>query len=299
MNFIQLLFTGFGAAVLGAFIASFAEIGQKYLVKTKTQPQLAVLFNLYFILGIGAVTLALALGQFTFNLSSILLAAISASVQALGVYLTFKAYAIEDFSLTLPFLYLTPIFIIPIEYLFFKNAPTALALAGIMAIIGGAAALSWAANQGRTGIWKFSLGSRLMMLVALLYSVAGPLDKLGLQQSSTVGYLTWLYIFTGLWLLAWGWLLAKNELVKNEVVKCFKNYWPLFLALGLIIIISGWLMFIGYSTILVNYVISIKRAAFLIPILLGPLIFKEKNLLKRLPGVLLMLAGAIVIILFG
>ncbi|MDP2587089.1 MAG: EamA family transporter [Candidatus Komeilibacteria bacterium] len=297
MNLTQLLLTGFGAAVLGAIIASGAEIGQKYLVTTKKQTQSAVLINLYFFLALISIVLALTLNQFTLNATSILLAAISASVQALGVYLTLKAYAIEDFSLTLPFLYLTSIFIIPVEWLLFRDSPTILALFGIGAIIGGAFYLSRVENK--KGAWKFSLGSRLMILVALLYCVAGPLDKLGLQQSTSVGYLTWLYVFTGVWLVIWGWLLAKKSLVKNEVVKSFKNYWPLFLIIGLIIVISGWLMFNAYSTILVNYVISIKRAAFLIPILLGPLIFKEKNLLKRLPGVLLMLAGAIIIILFG
>ncbi|MFA6304492.1 MAG: EamA family transporter [Patescibacteria group bacterium] len=299
MNLTQILFTGIGAAVLGALIASFAEIFQKYLVKTKRQPRLAVLLNSYFILGLLSLLTALALNQFTLNLSSILLAAVSGSIQALGIYLTLKAYAIEDFSLTLPFLYLTPIFIIPVEWLFFGNVPTTLAIIGIISIIIGAVFLSYTENKGRTGIWRFSLGSRLMMLVALLYSFAGPLDKLGLLQSSSLGYLSWLFIFTGLWLLLGGFWLARKELVKKEILTCLKKYWPIFLGLGLIIIISGWLMFIAYSTILVNYVISLKRAMFLIPILLGPLLFKEKNLLKRLPGAILMLLGAIIIIIFG
>ena len=71
------------------------------------------------------------------------------------------------------------------------------------------------------------------------------------------------------------------------------------MAVGLIGTLGSWLLMNAYSVILVNYAIAIKRAGLIIPIILGAFLFKEKNLLRRLPGVLLMLGGAVIIILFG
>jgi len=54
----------------------------------------------------------------------------------------------------------------------------------------------------------------------------------------------------------------------------------------------------AYTMAIVPYVVSIKRTSILISVLMGGLIFKEKQLGKRLLAVLIMLAGVILITLF-
>lgn len=298
-NLPQILFTGFGAAIIAAIFYSLREISQKYLAKTKQLPYLAILTNEYLIALAVLLPLGLLTSSLNFNATTIAAGFINGLLLAFAVYLSLKAVAIEDFSLTLPFLALTPIFLIPVEFIFFKVLPTPLALWGIGAIVAGTFWLGLAESKDKKKFWRFSVGSQLMILVAFIYSLAGNIDKIGALNSNPLNYSIWVYFFI---VLNYGiinyWQNRKNPQPIN-LCSVFKKHWLIFCLTGLILALANWLLMIAYSTILVNYAVSIKRAGFLLAVMLGPLIFKEKNLLKRLPGVLLMLGGAIIVIIFG
>ena len=138
-----------------------------------------------------------------------------------------------------------------------------------------------------------------MIFVAFLYSAAGVIDKAGSLSSTPLGYLVWSYCFIFITYLFIFNFFKKKKDYQEKLFLNFKKYWPWLLIIGLISCFASWLLLTAYLKIMVNYAIAIKRAALLIPIVLGPLFFKEKHLLRRIPGALLMLGGAVVIILFG
>ena len=297
-NLTPILFTGFGAAIIAAILFGVRELFDKYLTKSKKLPFSTVLLGQYISAIFFCLIFTLAQKQFTLNPLTIIYALIGAMVLSLGIYLHLKSITIEDFSLTLPFLSFTFVFLIPLEYVIFRQLPALPALVGIAAIMAGTFWLGYVESREKNIRWRLSKGSRLMLVVAFLYSLGGSFDKLGTLSASSLGYLFWSYtLIILIYLAVYGFSTKLNDL--GKLFSGFKNNWLPFLAVGLIGTLGSWLLMNAYSVILVNYAIAIKRAGLIIPIILGAFLFKEKNLLRRLPGVLLMLGGAVIIILFG
>lgn len=138
-----------------------------------------------------------------------------------------------------------------------------------------------------------------MIAAAFLFSLWGILDKAGTLSSTSLGYLVWANLFILLIYFIFNKFFKKLVHGEQKFAPVFKQNWFWFLLVGLLNGIGGWLIMNAYSRILVTYTISIKRTGLLIPIILGSFMFKEKRLVQRLPGILLMLGGAIIIILFG
>jgi len=61
--------------------------------------------------------------------------------------------------------------------------------------------------------------------------------------------------------------------------------------------VSFWLHLRASSAVLVSYAIAIKRAGCLVSMVVGKVVFEEEHLLRRLPGVLIMLLGVTMIVL--
>lgn len=298
MRLTPILFTGFSAAILAAILFGIREIFDKYLTKSKKLPFSTVLLGQYISAVLFCLIFIALQKQFTLNPLTIIYALAGAIVLSLGIYLHLKSITIEDFSLTLPFLSFTFIFLIPLEYIIFKQLPAPTALLGIIAIMAGTFWLGYVESKEKNIGWHLNKGSRLMLIVAFLYSLGGSLDKLGTLSASSLGYLFWSYsLIIMIYLIVYGFSTKLNDLKK--LFSGFKNNWLWLAAVGLIGSLGSWLLMNAYSAIMVNYAIALKRAGLIIPIILGAFLFKEKNLLRRLPGVLLMLGGAIVIILFG
>jgi drug/metabolite transporter (DMT)-like permease len=104
-----------------------------------------------------------------------------------GNWLFMRAVAISPFSLTIPYLALTPVFTALLAMPTLREIPAPLQLAGIALTVSGALTLNPVSAEGRfqllTTLWR-ERGSAYMVLVALLWSLASPLDKLALQQAS-------------------------------------------------------------------------------------------------------------------
>lgn len=296
-DFIQLISAGLPAAIIAATLLGIREIFQKYLTKTKNVPPLVSLICQYLIVVPLLFVWAFFSNKFDINFLTLSYALLNMVILGVGAYLHLKAITMEDFALTLPFLSFTPLWLIPIELIFFHDSPTILALLGILTIIGGTFYLGRVEAKEKGLGWQIKQGSRLMLLVSLIYAFAGTIDKLGSLSSTPLNYLFWSYLFiTFLYFIT---IKTKKNVPAAKLSVIFKKHWLWFLIIALIMALGSWLLMNAYTTILVNYAISLKRAAFLIPILLGPVFFKEKNLLKRLPGILLMLAGAVIIIIWG
>ncbi len=132
-----------------------------------------------------------------------------------------------------------------------------------------------------------------MLLVAIMYSLAAVLGKKAILHSSVMFFT--LVFFLALNSLT---LLFVEITGKGKVAKVFSKPLEGSVAGTLLfihLICHGW----AISMTKAVYMISIKRMSILFGVIYGGIFFSEKNLLYRLAGAGLMIAGATVISLKG
>ncbi|MCX6683669.1 MAG: hypothetical protein NTZ37_02925, partial [Methanoregula sp.] len=78
-----------------------------------------------------------------------------------------------------------------------------------------------------------------------------------------------------------------------------KQFTGLSLLIGLFIAIEGASVNVAYTLQIVPYVIAIKRLSIIFMVLYGTIVFSEGDLGKRVLGATIMVAGAIIILLFA
>ena len=93
----------------------------------------------------------------------------------------------------------------------------------------------------------------------------------------------------------------RNPGAPGSDVRAFPSgkYLPLILIIGLFVAIEAASVNVAYTLQIVPYVIAIKRLSIIFVVLYGTLVFSENETRKRLMGAALMVAGAIIIVLFA
>ncbi len=224
---------------------------------------------------------------------SFFLAALASVVlNMVAVTLQVTAMSIAPLSTTVPFLALTPLFMLATSVIVLRETPDAKGLAGVLLVAVGAYTIHL--ERMRDGILEplraivTERGSRLMLLVALLWSWSAVLDKVAVLNSSPAFY-------TSFFCAAFGVLYApflilgirKTPLTPAAIPRLF-----LLGAFGAAMILS---QFTAIELTIASYVIAIKRAGIVLSVILGYFFFKEKHLRARLAGALLMTLGVILI----
>jgi len=209
-----------------------------------------------------------------------------------------KALKISPLSLTVPFLSLTPVFLIVVPYLILGETISLAGLIGVVMIAFGGYTLN--IKEIKKGILApFTAttrerGSLYMIAVALIYSITATLGKLAIQHSSPVFFGVTYYSALAL-------VMAPLALLKNRDKH---GVWPHKVAIKASILpgfchATGiFAHMIAISLTQVAYMISIKRLSLLISVLYGCLLFKETNIEERFIGTGFMIAGFILIVLF-
>lgn len=223
-------------------------------------------------------------------------AALPLEVTATVLYV--KALKISPLSLSVPFLSLTPIFLIVVPYLILGETISVPGVIGVALIAFGGYTLN--IGQARKGLLApfFAIGkergSLYMIAVALIYSITATLGKLAIQHSSPLffGIVYYSALATAMAPLA---LLMGHEKRKamppRDAIKA--SILP-----GFCHATSIGAHMIAISLTQVAYMISVKRLSLLIGVLFGYLFFKETNIRERFLGTLLMIIGFALIALF-
>jgi len=229
-------------------------------------------------------------------LDGLYFASLAASLPLNGIsfLMYMRAIQVSPLSLTLPYLAFTPVFMIATGALVLDEVPGIWGVVGILTTCVGSYVLNLEAGRRRLldpfrAVFR-ETGSWLMLLVALMFSLAAVVGKKGILHSSplyfTVTFFAVLDVFFLVVLRAAGKIRLRTytrEPLKGAVA-------------GILLFLHAF--FHGYAIAVTKaaYMISIKRFSILFGVVYGGLLFREKNIAVRLLGATLMLSGAVVIV---
>ncbi len=206
-----------------------------------------------------------------------------------AIFLYNRAIKVSDLSITTPFLGLTPLFLAGTAYIVLGERLSFAGLAGIVLVAAGAYLLN--AGRSRQGLFAplaaiaREPGSRLMVVVALLYSITSLLGKMAAQIAGPM-------LFAAVYSVIVPLLLTPPVLRAGRaglLRKAFLNPW--FVLLGPCY--ACMLLCHLHAIVMVeaSYMIAVKRTSLLFAIMYGRLIFKEQGFGERITGGLVMIAG--------
>ena len=226
-------------------------------------------------------------------------------------YLFFSALRRGDLGITYTLLALTPVFVVPVEWVLLRETPAAVGLLGIGLVVAGVYLLNFRAI--RTGLFApfVSLirdGAAVRALaVAVIWSVTGTLDRVAVLESSPAFYGFMLSAGLSVLFLPFA-LLAARDGERSGRAESWQARFRLRLAPagrgalllhGLLFACMLVLQMEELTLQLASYVLSIKRTGAVVAVILGHLAFREGALGPRLTGTLVTLSGAFVLVVWG
>lgn len=200
-----------------------------------------------------------------------------------------RAIARSDLSLTVPIIAFTPVFLLLTSPLILGEFPDASGVAGIVLIVAGSYILNLSRrSHGWLGPLRALFtepGPRLMLMVAMIFSVTSNLDKIGVENSSPI---VWSVSMT--LVLSLGMIPVVAMASRRPLGQIRGGYRPL-LFIGLFNALVLVCQMTAIELTLVAYVISIKRTSAVLSVLWGHVFFDEPGLRERAAGAALMVLG--------
>ncbi|MFH1393509.1 MAG: DMT family transporter [Candidatus Micrarchaeota archaeon] len=279
-------------ALGGAFLVAIYFMEVKKLV-SRVDP-LIVSGATLFLTGLSFLALSALNGfpeigeQFLFAVSMSVLLNIATAA------LYFRALQMTDLSLAIPMLAFTPLFLIFTSSIILGESPHPDGILGILLVVGGSYVLNLNSKHDLLSPFEEIIRNRgmiYMLITALLFSFLANFDKLAMLNSD--------FMFTPATALTTSGtaLLAYSFFRKRPIVESFRKEKRAFALAALALVIATSLTFSAWSLQIVPYVISINRMSVLFSVIFGGVLLKEKGLLKRFAGALLMVLGAAIIVL--
>lgn len=221
---------------------------------------------------------------------------IGGSLNIGATLLYMKALKNSDLSVCLPMLSFTPAFLLITSPIMLGEQASIVGMLGVLLITAGSYLLNIKSRQyGWLSPIKALVttpDARLMLGVALIWSITSNIDKMGIMASSPITWVFSIKLFLSITLLPFA---LKDHKSFRPAMSSLKWYW--ILLPGLFSAIALICQMTAISITQVAYVIAIKRCSTVFGSLGGLLFFKEPEGLVRLPAALIMLAGAVIITL--
>lgn len=214
------------------------------------------------------------------------------SLNILATLLYIRAISMSDLSITLPLLSFTPVFLLVTSPIMVGDIPAPLGFAGVFLIFLGSYILG---IKDRTTIFSplqaivKDPGARLMLMVALIWSVAANIDKIGVMATTPFFWAVCVQSFIALGLTIV--LFINRSSMKGR----FRTGTGMLLLMGFFTGAGFIFQMSAISIGLVPYVIAIKRMSIVLGVLIGGLYFMEQDLKTRLGAAFIMVAGVFLI----
>ncbi len=220
---------------------------------------------------------------------------IALPLEIIAIILYTKALKVSPISLTMPFLALTPLFLVFTAYLLLDEKVSFQGGIGIFLIAIGSYTLNihkvWLTLlEPIKAIFK-ERGSIMIIIVAFIFSITSSLGKMAIEHSSPIFFGCVYFILVTL--LFTPIALGKN---KGKIVITRKDIIPL-MSIGITYSLMIIFHMLALSLTNVAYMISVKRMGLLLSVFYGYLLFNEKRIAERTIGSVIMLAGFLLIVL--
>ncbi|MGD9898953.1 MAG: EamA family transporter [Calditrichaceae bacterium] len=227
---------------------------------------------------------------------------ISFIINLVAFSLLTKAIIISPVSLVMPFVGLTPLFLVFTAYLILGESVTITKFLGVFGIVIGSFILQlpreWK-TKNKSLRFRFFTGEKgivYVIIVAFLWSISASIEKIAVIASTPEIYATTIHLMLGI-----AFLFSYRHMRKKEREgdrREIKYDWSLAFSIALLVLVSTVLALSQLTAIkytLVTYVISFKRAGILISSVIGFMFFHEKNYTKTITGTIIILIGAFII----
>lgn len=218
----------------------------------------------------------------------------SAILNTINSIIFFKAVKDSPLSLTLPIVNFTPVFLLITSPIMLGEFPKPLGLLGILTTVVGSYILNLSQKVHGPLEPIFSIfkerGSRLMLLVAFIWSLTSNIQKISVQNSNPIltAFLEGSIILILLTII----LIFQ----KISFQKIFTNS-GLLAPVGITSGLSAIFQMTAISQTIVPNVLAVKRTSTIFGTIWGKLFFKEDKIKERLAGVVIMVLGVILIVL--
>jgi drug/metabolite transporter (DMT)-like permease len=221
-------------------------------------------------------------------------ALIPLDIFALVLYM--KAIRISPLNVTLPFLSLTPIFMILTGYLFLGETLRPQQIVGIVFIAAGGYLINIHTIGGGihkpiTSIGK-ERGAVLMIVVAIIYSVTAVLGKKAVLLSNPLFFGISYTIVLSVAMMPMVFMLGPNP--REAAGRLARNV-PALVVLGIAGAVNAVAHYVAIGLVEAATMMAVKRTSLLFGILFGRLLFDEPHFRARIAGGVLMLIGVVCI----
>jgi len=280
-------------AILSAFFEAVKDVVSKH--NLKANDEYVVTWSLTFFTAAFLAPLLFIIEIPPLNQQFWIALLIGGSMNAVIALLYIKAIKLSDLSLAVPLVALTPLFMLLTSPLIVGEYPNFFDGIGVFLIVMGSYLLNIKEkSQGYLAPFKALLhqpGSKLMLLVAFLWSITTNFDKIGVQNSSPI---FWVFaLLTTMSVLLLPVLLHKTSNPKRQIIQ----YLPMLMATGFFNALGVICQMQALTMTLVVQVIALKRTSVLMGVLFGHFIFKEKDIQERFLGAAIMMGGVLFITL--
>jgi len=257
--------------------------------------------------------------------------AITVILNILGLNLIFKALSSSDLSLSVPMLSFTPAILIGTSYIILHEVPSLPGFFGICIIVSGSYVLNISAEHEHfldpVRSMIRSRGSWYMLIVAFLFATSINFDKIAMLNSDPFFSTALSVMSIGIAFLlisAYSHKAGKRhtDLLAHTMVQgglpeltkpseppepseppaqalALKQFAGLSFLIGIFVSIEAASVTVAYTLQIVPYVIAIKRLSIIFMVLYGTIVFSEGELGKRVMGAAIMVAGAVIILIFS
>lgn len=220
-------------------------------------------------------------------------------LELIALILYFKALKLSPLGLTVPFLALTPLFLLVLPYLLLGERISLTGGIGILFIAAGSYVLNLRRHSnGILPPFRAILkerGSLCMIGVAVLYSFTATLSKKAITVSSPLFFAILYPMLVFLCMTPVALWKGRNELRFMKQTGIMQAaLFPAFFSF--VETVTG---VVALSLTNVAYMIAVKRLSLLMGILYGYFLFREDGLGERLTGGILMIAGVALIVIGG
>ncbi len=237
----------------------------------------------------------------------------------LSFYLFMRSLQLTDLSIAYPLISLTPLFMVPVEYVLIGDLPGPAGALGVPTIVAGVYVLNLR-SEDTSLLDPFRAvlrdrGALTALALAVVWSVTGVVDKVAIRLSSSALYAA--AIVTALAVLfapaAWranrgadasgpatdargpGAAGDDEARVRGASRERVSPAVALFAAQGLLFAAMLITQYEAIQLTLVSYVISIKRAGILLSVLFGYFVLGEEELGYRLAGAAVIVLGVVLL----